>query len=138
MAKQQLTKRQQNAKRLQAQQAEAATRRLMKELSAPVRNSEIRPLGKVRDLPSLSYDQSRSTQQYPSALTMPVKAAKAGPVVDPRNLDEQEQAEWLAREQAAQAEIDVKKTRVAPMFNKGGYQYIGDEVDPATIGSRKI
>lgn len=35
------------------------------------------------------------------------------------------------------AEIERKKTRVAPAFNKGAVQYLTDGTDPATIG-RKI
>ena len=34
-------------------------------------------------------------------------------------------------------EIERKKTRVAPAFNKGAVQYLTDGTDPATIG-RKI
>ena len=35
------------------------------------------------------------------------------------------------------AEIEAKKTRVAPAFNKGGLQYITDDADPKSLG-RKI
>ena len=35
------------------------------------------------------------------------------------------------------AEIERKKTRVAPAYNKGAIQYLTDGTDPATIG-RKI
>lgn len=35
------------------------------------------------------------------------------------------------------AEIERKKTRVAPAFNKGAVQYLTDGTDPTTIG-RKI
>jgi hypothetical protein len=34
--------------------------------------------------------------------------------------------EYRIREEAAQKEIDRKKTMVAPLYNKGSYQYIGD------------
>jgi hypothetical protein len=34
--------------------------------------------------------------------------------------------EYAIREAAAQLEIKRKKTQVAPMWNKGGYQYVGD------------
>ena len=34
-------------------------------------------------------------------------------------------------------EIERKKTRVAPAYNKGAVQYLTDDTDPATIG-RKI
>lgn len=42
------------------------------------------------------------------------------------------------REDAAQVEIEKKKKRVAPLYNKSGYFYIDDGVDPTQIGSRKI
>lgn len=41
-----------------------------------------------------------------------------------------------AREAAAQEEIARKKLRVAPLFNKGGYQYITDETDLTTVGRK--
>ena len=44
--------------------------------------------------------------------------------------DRQETAETIK-------EIERKKERTAPLFNKGGYQYITDAEDPKTIG-RKI
>lgn len=34
-------------------------------------------------------------------------------------------------------EIERKKKRIAPAYNKGGYAYISDETDPTTLG-RKI
>lgn len=48
-----------------------------------------------------------------------------------------EDEEMAKREQTAQAEIERKKLRVAPMYNKGAYQYITDDTDPKTLG-RKI
>ena len=44
---------------------------------------------------------------------------------------------WQEREAEAQIEIEKKKKRVAPLFNKGGYQYVTDETDPTTLG-RKV
>lgn len=41
------------------------------------------------------------------------------------------------REAAAQVEIQKKKNRVAPLYNKGGYQYITDDTDTTTLG-RKV
>lgn len=35
------------------------------------------------------------------------------------------------------AEIERKATRTAPLWNKGGYQYIGDSVDLDSIGRKK-
>lgn len=46
-------------------------------------------------------------------------------------------AEMQEREAAAQKEIARKRKRVAPMWNKGGLQYITDDTDLTTIG-RKV
>lgn len=43
----------------------------------------------------------------------------------------------MARELKAQEEIKRKKQRVAPLFNKGGLQYITDDMDLTTLG-RKV
>lgn len=42
------------------------------------------------------------------------------------------------REESAEtiAEIERKKTRVAPLWNKGSTMYITDEEDPTTIGKK--
>ncbi|QYW02659.1 hypothetical protein CPT_Marzo_121 [Stenotrophomonas phage Marzo] len=58
----------------------------------------------------------RQSDQYKSA-AMP--AAK--PVLPVRY-----EGEMAEREAAAQREIERKKTMVAPMYSKGGYQYVGD------------
>lgn len=43
----------------------------------------------------------------------------------------------MVREQKAQEEIERKKLRVAPLYNKGGLQYITDDMDLTTLG-RKV
>lgn len=72
------------------------------------------------------YPQS-SHQQYPSAELTPMK------LVAPKKLS----PEMQAREIAAQEEIERKKKRVAPLWNKGGLQYITDDTDITTLG-RKV
>ena len=42
--------------------------------------------------------------------------------------------ELLERELLAQQEIERKKKRVGITFNKGAYQYLGDDIDPTTLG----
>lgn len=44
--------------------------------------------------------------------------------------------EMQIRENIAQKEIALKKQRVAPLYNKGGYQYISDGEDLTTIGKK--
>lgn len=38
------------------------------------------------------------------------------------------------REREAQKEIERKKKRIAPAYNKGAYQYITDETNPTDLG----
>lgn len=45
--------------------------------------------------------------------------------------------DWVERERIAQEEIEKKKKRIAPLYNKGGYQYLTDDTDLTTVG-RKI
>ena len=133
MPKQRLTKRQQNEQRLREQQEEAARKRLLKHVAA----NPAKPTRSHVALPSLSYDQSLSVNHYPSGLTLGVsKVEKAK--FDPSELDDEAYADYLAREAEAQKEIEVKKTRVAPMYNKGGYSYITDDMDPKQLGHRKL
>ena len=44
--------------------------------------------------------------------------------------------EMQLREVLAQEEIKKKRSRVAVLFNKGGLQYISDEMDPKTFGRK--
>lgn len=44
--------------------------------------------------------------------------------------------EMVQREALAQREIALKRQRTAPLFNKGGYQFISDEMDLKTIGKK--
>lgn len=45
-------------------------------------------------------------------------------------------AEMQQREELAQEEIERKKLRTAPAYNKGAYQYITDEQDLTEIGRK--
>lgn len=45
--------------------------------------------------------------------------------------------EMLERERLAQIELNKKSKRIAPLYNKGAYQYITEETDLTTI-ARKI
>ena len=47
-----------------------------------------------------------------------------------------EDPEMALREAIAQEEIALKRQRTAPLFNKGGYQYISDEMDLKTLGKK--
>lgn len=41
--------------------------------------------------------------------------------------------DYAKREAAAKAEIERKKKQVAPLYNKGGYQYVGDDAPKEII-----
>lgn len=45
--------------------------------------------------------------------------------------------DWEQRKKAAAIETEHKKKCTAPLWNKGGYMYVGEHEDPTTIG-RKI
>lgn len=45
---------------------------------------------------------------------------------DKSDWDDDKLLEFQEREKIAKVEIDRKKTMVAPLYNKGGYQYIGE------------
>jgi len=40
------------------------------------------------------------------------------------------------RESAAQEEVEAKKKRIAPLYNKGAYQYLTEGTDPKDIGRK--
>jgi len=44
--------------------------------------------------------------------------------------------EMEKREMLAQKEIEHKKSRIAPHYNKGPYQFITDEIDLKTLGKK--
>lgn len=112
-----LTKKQQNAKR-KAQQLEASMRRKLERELAPKTNGRLK-----LNLPNLTYDKG---PLYESERRVPARVVEIE--FEPSDAEE--------REREAQVEIARKKKRVAPLYNKGGYQYLGDDVDPTTIGKK--
>jgi hypothetical protein len=77
----------------------------------PSRFVETKTMRLVRDLPSAKYERK--------------------PVAKHEILDLPDG--WLEREAAAAVETERKKKMVAPMWNKGGYQYVGDDAPPEII-----
>lgn len=69
------------------------------------------------------------TRNIPSASLETLKGAHEAPV--------KYEGEMLERELAAQEEIERKKKRIAPAYNKGAYQYITDGTDPSDLGRKK-
>lgn len=68
----------------------------------------------------------REPKQYPSAKPISVVYKKEQELND----------SMKEREKIAQEEIERKKKRVAPLYSKGGYQYITDYEDLTTIGKK--
>lgn len=71
--------------------------------------------------PRTYHDEGYSTKQFPSCSRPYDKACD--PLFASQTRYEGEMAE---REAAARVEVERKKTMVAPMYNKGAYQYVGD------------
>jgi hypothetical protein len=153
MAKQRLTPKQAAKKRQLELQAAAELNRLLKATGrdaaskAAAKLKPQAPSSGISTIPKLDYlalGHKDSSSNYPSAdQVFGIKASVPRPkpiVVIPKDCIDTDlhMADAQEREVVAQVEIDKKKKRVAPMYNKGGYQYIGDDVDPKTIGARKI
>ena len=54
-----------------------------------------------------------------------------------RSIDDHKWRRDRVESAATIKEIERKKTKTAPAYNKGGYQYITDDCDPTTLG-RKV
>lgn len=85
-------------------------------VSATPRNTVLSPKTFVRETPS-----------YPSLVSVSNSPVKVKKRLSP---------EMEEREKVAQEETARKKKRVAVLCNKGAYQYISDETDLTTLGSR--
>jgi len=122
------TKAQLNRERLEKQEREAAERRAQKRidvLTAPRKHKSEKP-SIVFEVPKKWRPDEK---QYPSMNNgiEPVRSATK---------KKQYAGEMAEREAEAQKEIAAKKKRVAPLFNKGGYQFITDGTDPKDIGRK--
>lgn len=120
-----LTRRQQQ-QRKQAKQKEAAEiARLSKQLGRNPDGKAVRKKAKDNDL-SVTYRSDVSPHK-----------SLAGTVRDVPDVFAFEVDDHEAREALAQQEIARKKKRIAPLYNKGGLQYITDDMDLTTLG-RKV
>lgn len=76
-----------------------------------------------------SLARARESQKYPSA-GMRSGIAASTSIMDPHNLQ---------RESADVREAVISKSqRVAPAYNKGGYQYLTDETDLTSVGKKNV
>ena len=53
-----------------------------------------------------------------------------------RSIDDYKWRRGRTESDATVAEIERKKTRIAPLWNKGSIMYISDKEDPKTIGKK--
>ena len=126
---------------LAAREEEAQKRRRQKEIEA-LRNTSL--FGKSEPTkprkPKKEKEPSSTvlaSKNYRRAGVEHVESFRPGRVpqqASPIRYDDEEMRE---RERLAQKEIKRKKMRVAPMYNKGGYQYVTDETDPSDLGRKK-
>lgn len=60
----------------------------------------------------------------------------AKPKVEKSTKVEYEDQEMIERERKAQEEIEAKKLRVGITYNKGAYQFLGNDYDATTLGRK--
>lgn len=125
MTKRRLTKKQEAEMRKERVREESLRRKLQKEL-APKSKEEV----VIITIPTYEYDDPVQARSIPSA-----KAAKRK-TQPSRIRDYSDNPELAAREALAQKEKERKKTRIAPAYSKGAYQYITDGMDPSELGRK--
>jgi len=74
----------------------------------------------------LAQHSDRSVSHIPSAPYKPEKSS----------IQVRYTGEMAERERVAQVEIERKKQQVAPLYNKGGLQYIPNDMDLTTLGKK--
>lgn len=92
----------------------------------------------AREVGSASYEApkiKRSQGSMPGVRVV-LKPKLAEPKTEKRT-EMRLEGTMLEREQLAQQEIEKKKQRTAPLYNKGPVQYITDDTDLTTLG-RKV
>lgn len=128
-----LSKRQRRKKQLSKQQSEKEERQRQQrrdQLDRPLNEGvvvEARLDDTYRGEQSRDHRRRSGPDSAPSALSMPSKIPHKV-----RRYD----GDMADREQEAQKEIERKKKRVAPAYNKGAYQYVTEETDPKDIGRK--
>lgn len=96
-----------------------------------IRDGRSRHMKTFSSNPALDFSKQRAQQhrQYPSAHSASGVAAKTS-IMDPHNLNRES-------EEVRQAVLS-KSRRVAPAYNKGGYQFITDETDITAVGKKNV
>lgn len=114
----------------QEQKAKQEKIRRIAQLKQSISNTKL--FGVAQDVPD--YSPTYDAPRYADDVTRTIKsnAAHSNVVTNSATLE----GEMLERELVAQAEAKRKSKRVAPLYNKGAYQYLTDDTDPTTIGRK--
>ncbi len=124
------TKRQRNKERLDKQEAAALIRKIEKRIATASHTKHpVTPEAKRVYVPAKSYRPDAGERKIPS------RNNGVEPVRKPNVLVKYTD-DMAVREAEAQVEVERKKKRIAPMYNKGAYQYVTDGTDPKDIGRK--
>lgn len=89
---------------------------------------------------SVSKSRTNNPENFPD-LTVPEKGAKLSNSIPTnafkKSIDDHKWRKDIRENKQAIQEAESKKSRVAPLWNKGSIMYITDDQDPTTLG-RKI
>lgn len=119
-----LMKKQREKNKTQRENEERAYRELMQNVQTAASNGrKVKPLPKQPSIVDVLMDMDM-TRRLPSACDRPIEQAVVS--VKPELSED-----MVNREAVAQKEAERRKGMVAPLYNKGCYQYIGDA--PAEI-----
>ncbi len=85
-----------------------------------------------------------SRTQHRKAVAQPANLSRGAPVSNSiptgggfkRSIDDYKWRRETVESVATIQEIERKKLRIAPAYNKGAMQYISDEADPVTLGRK--
>lgn len=102
------------------------TDRRSKKIGAPCKKKAVREFVTLK--PRQYHNEGFDPKSLPSC-SVPYDKSK-DPLFAKKTRYEGEMAQ---REAVAQTEIERKKTMVAPLYNKAGYEYIGGVTDPTIL-----
>lgn len=91
------------------------------------RRADDKPVELYKPQNPLYADWKSQQEKYPSVInTKPIAS----------EMPTRYEGEMAEREAKAREEIERKKKRVSITYNKGAYQYLGDDYDTTTIGRK--
>jgi len=107
-------------KKRREQEDLAFARKLKQQIESMSRSTSGKP---VNQIPKLSYRDSSHTKHRSAEITPLAQVVQI-----------ELSPEMAEREEKAQLQMQILKGRVAPLFNKGAYQFITDGTDLTTLG----